>query len=162
MTRTTAALLAAALAFGLAIAPAGAPRAQAARPTLSVAILPMPGDDAIADEAARQVWPLVAAVAARLAVGTAVTVTSNDAVVNAVGDDPSAVDAAQELNVRYVLMGDVSNDNGLYRFHCQLRDGRNGAIVWAQVMVTDDFNITTFPHEIALTLVRVMREVAGA
>jgi TolB-like protein len=161
MIRTMAAFAAAVLAFGLALAPTGAALAQVAKPSLSVAILPMPGDDAIADEAARQVWPLVASVAAALARGTPVIVISNDAVVKAVGDDPSAVDAAQELNVRYVLMGDVSNDNGLYRFHCQLRDGRNGAIVWAQVMITDDFNITTFPHEMALTLVRVMREVAG-
>ncbi len=153
-----AALLGAALAFSLP----GSSWAQAARPALSVAILPMPGDDAIADEAARQVWPLVAAVARLLAVGTDVSIVANDVVVKAIGEDPSAVDAAQELNVRYVLMGDVSNDNGLYKFHCQLRDGRNGAIVWAQVMITDDFNITTFPHELALTLVRAVREVGGA
>lgn len=162
MIRRAALVVLVALALGLALAPAGAPRAQAARSGASVAILPMPGDDAIADEAARQVWPLIAAVAERLAQGTGVTVLRNDAVVNTVGEDPSAVDAAKQLNVRYVLTGDVSNDNGLYKFYCQLRDGRNGAVVWAQVMITDDFNITTFPHEVALTLVRVMREFAGA
>lgn len=152
-----------AAAFACAVlALSGGAWAQAAKPALSVAILPMPGDDAIADEAARQVWPLVAGVAAQIAIGTNVTVVDNDTVVQAVGEDPSAVDAAKELNVRYVLMADVSNDNGLYKFHCQLRDGRNGAIVWAQVMITDDYNITTFPHELALALVRVMREVAGA
>lgn len=154
----SAALLGAVFALALA---AGA-WAQAARPALSVAVLPMPGDDAIADEAARQVWPLVSGVARLLAVGTNVSVVANDVVVKSLGEDPTAVDAAQVLSVRYVLTGDVSNDNGLYKFHCQLRDGRTGAVVWAQVMITDDYNITTFPHELALALVRALREVGGA
>ena len=128
---------------------------------LSVAILPMPGDDAIADEAARQVWPNVAALLTRLARGSAITVVDNDTVVRTVAEDPSAVDAARDLQVRYVLMAEVVNDNGIYRFHCQLREGRTGAIVWAQVMFTDDYNITTFPHEIAVTLLRVMGELAA-
>jgi TolB-like protein len=153
--------LRAAFAFLLLLCTAGAVPALAQPAALSVAILPMPGDDAIADEAARQVWPNVAALLTRMGHESGITVVDNDTVVRTVTDDPSAVEAARELNVRFVLMADVVSDNGIYRFHCQLRDGRTGAVVWAQVMFTDDFNITTFPHEIALTVLRVMGDVAA-
>ncbi len=157
MSRNAVALILFVLVSALGAAPAGAADAV---PDRSVVILPMLADEKeqMAVLAAARVWPEVAYQVAR---DPTIKVIEPKVMPREYFEEASAVEAAEEFGARYVFMAFVSGEY-VYRYDCVLRDGRTGAVVWGQILFTDEYAIVAFSSEIGVAIRMALDQLAPA